>query len=234
MTDDNVTGAGPAMLAELAARIDAVRGDAPVRVAIDGRTASGKTTFADHLARALEDRGRKALRVSIDAFHNPRSVRYRRGRHSAEGYYHDARDLDAVVSLLLAPLGPLGDRRIAVASLDLDSDEPLPRTRSTAPDTVVLIMDGTFLQRPELSPEFDVAVYLVTSDAVSEGRGIGRDAERLGGREAAERLYAERYRPAFRLYDGIARPAQAADATVDNDDFANPVLVIRPGGRLDL
>src|SRR5215211_9209362 len=82
----------------------------PVRVAVDGRTASGKTTLADELARELRSLGREVIRTSVDGFHRPKSERYARGRHSAEGYYHDARDLGAIRRMLLDPLGPTGDR----------------------------------------------------------------------------------------------------------------------------
>src|SRR5215469_16372168 len=78
----------------------------PVRVAIDGRTASGKTTFADELAMSIKRHGRAVIRTSIDGFHRPKAERYARGRFSAEGYYFDARDLAAIRHLLLDPLGP--------------------------------------------------------------------------------------------------------------------------------
>ncbi len=60
-----------------------------LRVAVDGRTASGKTTLADELGVAVEAAGRPVVRTSIDGFHRPRAERHARGRYSAEGYYHD-------------------------------------------------------------------------------------------------------------------------------------------------
>jgi hypothetical protein len=62
---------------------------------------------------AVQDKGRPVIRTSIDGFHRPKAERYARGRYSAEGYYYDARDLAAIKALLLAPLGPGGDRRTA-------------------------------------------------------------------------------------------------------------------------
>ena len=64
---------------ELASRISSVRRDHPVRVAIDGADASGKTTLADELAAPLQRMGRSVLRSSIDGFHNPATIRRRRG-----------------------------------------------------------------------------------------------------------------------------------------------------------
>ena len=94
-----------AVLERLCASILALEISGPLRVAIDGRTASGKTIFADELAALVEARGRKPIRTSIDGFHNPKAERYARGRYSAEGYYFDARDLSAF-AYFVAPLGP--------------------------------------------------------------------------------------------------------------------------------
>jgi uridine kinase len=97
----------------------------PLRVAVDGRTASGKTTLADEVAVLLRPRGRQVIRTSVDGFHRPRADRYRRGRHSPEGYLDDARDWHAIRRFLLDPLGPNGDRCYRTASFDLDRDEPV-------------------------------------------------------------------------------------------------------------
>src|SRR5882757_9857660 len=104
-----------------------------VRVAIDGRTASGKTTFADELAVAIGKLHRETIRTSIDGFHRPKAERYARGRLSAEGYYHDARDLPAIMTFLLAPLGPGGNCLYRTASFDLDNDRPIEQQPKLAP-----------------------------------------------------------------------------------------------------
>ncbi|WP_271025396.1 uridylate kinase [Rhizobium sp. RCAM05973] len=167
-------------LAVLIAKLESAR---PIRVAIDGRTASGKTTLANELAECLRDKGREVIRTSIDGFHRPKVERYARGRHSAEGYYYDARDLPAINALLLDPLGPSGDGRYRTASFDLHNDLPIEQDPQFAPDDAILIVDGTFLQRPELRGGWDVAVFIETSEHVSEQRGIDRDTAHLGERK---------------------------------------------------
>lgn len=221
-----------AVLDELAALIAVIASSRPVRVAVDGRTASGKTTLADELAGVVGKTGREVIRTSIDGFHRPKAERYARGRHSAEGYYHDARDLPAINALLLSPLGPQGDLRYRTASFDLDGDTPIEQEPQIASVDAILIVDGTFLQRPELREGWDVAIFVETSEQISEQRGIDRDAERLGGADATRQLYAVRYRPAFDLYERMCAPASAADAIFNNDDFAHPVLTVRDGSRL--
>lgn len=199
----------------------------PLRVAVDGRTASGKTTLADELSAVIRQIGRPVIRTSIDGFHRPKAERYVRGRYSAEGYYRDARDLDAIVELLLKPLGPDGDRRYCTASFDLAADVPLPLAFSAADPQAVLVVDGTFLQRPELRSWWDYVVFVNVDEHVAQRRGIARDAVHLGDEQLAAKLFAERYRPAFGLYKREVDPEAQADAVLANDDFDNPALQIR-------
>jgi uridine kinase len=220
------------LLDGLAARIMALETARPLRIAIDGRTASGKTTLANELAALIQNRGRAVIRTSIDGFHRPKAERYARGRHSAEGYYYDARDLTAIVALLLAPLGPGGTNLYRTASFDLENDQPVEQAAKLAPADAILIVDGTFLQRPELSDGWDLSVFVETSEQISERRGVDRDAVRLGGAEAARQLYAQRYQPAFALYQRLCEPGPAADVILNNDDFDHPDLRIKQDGRL--
>ncbi len=222
------------MIREVVHRIVALPRTAPVKVAVDGRTASGKTTFADELAAGVQQTGRPVIRAQIDGFHRPRVERYRRGRMSAEGYYRDARDLDAVVSLLLAPLAVEGDRMIRTESFDLDADQLIDADPWKADADAVLIVDGTFLQRPELAAHWDATIYVHTSPAVCLQRGIDRDSAHLGGPEQTRRMYAERYQPAYELYEQEASPEASADLIIDNDDPAQPTVHARPDGRLPL
>lgn len=202
------------------------------RVAIDGRTAAGKTTFADTLAATLSERGRSTIRTSIDGFHRPKAERYARGRHSAEGYYFDARNLPAVRSMLLDPLGLDGNRSYRTACFDLEHDCSIEVPATIAPPDAVLIVDGTFLQRPELADGWDATIFLRVSEDVAARRGIERDSNLLGGPGAARDLYAKRYLPAYDLYSSFAHPEASADAVVDNDNFEYPVLTLKVGGRL--
>ncbi|NTG01939.1 uridylate kinase [Agrobacterium rhizogenes] len=232
VVSDEVSSLRTTLLNDLAAMIANVESARPIRVAIDGRTASGKTTLANELASCLAAKGRDVIRTSIDGFHRPRVERYARGRHSAEGYYYDARDLPAINALLLSPLGPGGDRWYRTASFDLDNDFPVEQAPQFASADAILIVDGTFLQRPELRDGWDLTVFVETTERVSEQRGIDRDAAHLGGTEATRQLYADRYRPAFDLYQRLCAPASAADVIFNNDNFEQPALRVRGDGRL--
>src|SRR3712207_7018949 len=71
-----VTDERSAAVEQLAELIEATSVPHPVRVAIDGPDAAGKTVLADELAVALSVRRRHVIRASIDGFHRPRTARY--------------------------------------------------------------------------------------------------------------------------------------------------------------
>jgi uridine kinase len=188
----------------------------PVRVAIDGITASGKSTLARDLAAAVGDRGRPVIHVSMDGFHHPRARRHRQGRESASGYYHDAYDFAALAQHLLIPLGPGGNRQYRTSVIDLHTDVATTASHRTAPDDAVLLMDGTFLQRLEVRDLWDERVWVDTSPEIARRRGVARDADTLGGKEVAERLFDKRYNAASQIYIDAVAPAQCATVIFSN------------------
>jgi uridine kinase len=199
----------------------------PLRVAVDGRTAAGKTTLADEVASILRGRGRPVIRTSVDGFHRPRVERYRRGRLSPEGYLEDARDWGAIRHLLLDPLGPGGDLWYRTATFDLDRDQPIVQAAVRAEPNAVVIVDGTFLQRNELANAWDFAIFVHVSESVALSRGAARDAGQLGGMAAAKEMHERRYQPAFAIYDARCRPSERAHLIVENDDPASPSILLR-------
>ena len=209
-------------VADLVARVPIAH---PLRVAIDGITASGKTTFAAELAAAVRALGRPCVGVSMDGFHNPRALRYRQGRDSADGYYEDAYDFAALRTALLDPLGAGGDLRYRTAVYDLGRDAPVDQPAELAPRDLVVIVDGTFLQRHELNNAWDVVVFLRASFDEARRRGATRDAELAGSAEAAQERFDARYHAACRRYLDEVDPERIADVVVDNDDPSAPRII---------
>ncbi len=208
----------------LASHLTAVTRTGPLRVGVDGRTAAGKTTLADELATELTSRGANCIRTSIDGFHRPRAQRYMKGRYSPEGYLDDARDWAAIRRVLLDPLGAGGSRRYQVATFDLEKDVPVESRWREAPASAVLIVDGTFLQRPELAGGWDVVVFVEVSRESAMRRGVVRDAAHLGGEAKALRMHRERYQAAFSLYEVRCSPRERAHFIWQNEDPFAPVL----------
>jgi len=179
--------------------------------------------LAEELAAAIS--GRRVVRASIDGFHRPRAERYRRGADSAEGYYRDSFDLEALRRELLDPLGPGGSRLYRTAVFDFRTDSPRDEDRQRAADDAVLIVDGVFLLRPELRDLWDLRIFLRVSPEESLRRALVRDLELFGSAEEIEHRYRTRYLPGQQLYLDEARPLEAADFVVDNDDPEAPHLV---------
>jgi uridine kinase len=97
-------------------------------------------------------------------------------------------------------------------------------------DTGAAIVDGVFLQRPELAELWSLTIFLAVDREVALERALARDAERMGGIEAARARYASRYVPGESLYLAEADPEGRAGIVVDNVDPASPRFV--RGGRV--
>jgi uridine kinase len=212
------------VLSRLAERLAALRPPHPLRVAIDGVDGAGKTTFADALAPHVERRDRPVIRASVDDFHRPRAERYRRGADSPEGYYRDSFDYPAFQDLLLRPLGPGGDRRYRAAAYDVRADAPRLADDLLAPADAVVLVDGIFLQRPELRGAWEYAIFLAVPFDVALRRMLRRDYAPAEAAEATAR-YLRRYLPGQRLYLEEVRPRERAQAVLDNTDPGHPRLV---------
>ncbi|MCU9612611.1 hypothetical protein OEV98_03410 [Caldibacillus lycopersici] len=172
----------------------------PIRVGVSGITASGKTTFANELAVELQMQNNHVVRASIDQFHNPRSLRYRKGKESARGYYEDAHDYQSFKEKLLLPLGPTGNFHYQTISFDLEKDEYVLLDPIQAKNDSIFIIDGTFLFKKELIKLFDLKIFVQTEFAVARVRGAKRETAAFGSYEKAEKMFLNRYHPASKFY----------------------------------
>lgn len=218
------------LTSRLAEAIAAVTTTHPLRVAIDGPPASGKTTLADELAVVLRAQGRDVIRACIDDFLLPRAHRYRRGQYSAEACYFDAHDRAALCRVLLDPLGPGGGRRIRTTAFDKDTDTPTSLPATTAPADAVLLFDGVFLLRPELIDRWDLRIFVSVPFEQTVDRARDRGTGPAGptaDTAAIERSWRDRYIPAQQLYFATARPTDHADIIVYNDQLHRPAWEMR-------
>jgi uridine kinase len=211
----------------LAGAIESAATSHPLRVAVDGPPAAGKTTLADELAVLLRARGREVIRATTESFHLPREERYRHGEFSPEANYHDSFDYDTLRRVLLDPLGPDGDRRYQHAVYDIHTDTMLSPPVTTAPADAVLLLDGVFLLRPELIDRWDLSIFVSAPFEQIVERARIRDLALLGTAAEVERRFHTRYIPAQELYFATARPADHADIIVQNDEPRRPAWEIR-------
>ena len=196
----------------------------PVRVAIDGPDAAGKTILADELALIIERSGRPVIRASIDGFHRPRAKRLARGVEAPEGYCHDSFDYPTLRTVLLDRLGPSGGREFRRRVFDYRIDAPVDAPTEVAPANAVLVFDGVFLLRDELIGSWDFSVFLAVPFAETQRRAALRDVALFGNAEEVLHRYAVRYVPGQQLYYGQAHPQEKATVVVDNEDPDRPSL----------
>lgn len=210
-----------AVLRDLAERVVALRPGERVAVAVDGFDGAGKTVLADQLAEVIGavDGARDVLRVSVDGFHRPRAQRVARGR-GPETFYEDSYDYGALRRAVVEPF-----RRgepVTPAVNDVAADRPVhPDPVPVGTDTVLLV-DGIFLQRPELADVWDATVWVDVPLAVSVPRGNARFP---GDHDPDPEAEANRrYVGGQRLYLAAADPRGRATWLLDNTDLDRPVL----------
>lgn len=213
------------LIDHLASRIVSLTLGHPLRVAVDGVDAAGKTTLADELATSIEAAGRPVLRASIDGFHNPASTRRRRGPLSPVGYFEDSFSYAALFDGLLRPLGPGGSREIRRAVFDFRTDTAVDVGAELAASDSVLVFDGVFLLRPELRGHFDFSIFVRADFSVTTARAEQRDVMLFGSIEEVHTRYRERYVPGQQLYLTTCEPERWASVVVDNNDPLQPTLI---------
>jgi phosphoribosylaminoimidazole-succinocarboxamide synthase len=194
----------------------------PLRVAIDGVDAAGKTTLRRELAQVLRDRGQPVWEASIDDFHHPRAVRYHSGHDDWKGYWHHAFDLARLTGELLVPLGPGGDLRFRVRCHDLATDQPLhDEPWLLAEGDEVVLIDGVLAQRPELRDYWDFVIFVYV--------GFDEAYRRMAMRDhvAADPTHPDNARcyGVQRYYLSTYQPDRSADILIDNSDVELPHIV---------
>lgn len=199
-------------------RIVALLPQQRIAVAVDGVDGAGKTVLADELAGMVGHR-RHVVRVSIDGFHHPRAVRYRDGR-GPQQFYRDSYDYAAFRAAVLEPFRCGVPVTPAVNDVEQDRRIDLPTVPVQA-DTVLLV-DGIFLQRPELQSAWDAAVFVHVPFAVSVPRGNARFPGLHDSDPEAESN--GRYVSGQRLYLDEVRPRERATWILDNTDLQRPHL----------
>jgi uridine kinase len=174
------------------------------RIGVDGVDGAGKTSLAEEIAQLLTKRARPCVRVSLDFFERPPAERHARGELSAEGYYLDSFDVERLRAHVLSIGGP--------------------------PELVVVV-DGVFLQRPELADLWDATVWVEADLEVAAGRAFERDLPRIDSLDQERERYRCRYLPAQRRYVEEQRPRERATFVLLNTGLDKPELVRQPRPR---
>jgi uridine kinase len=192
-----------------------------LRVAVDGVDGAGKTVFADELAAVIRAAARTVIRASVDGFHNPKRIRYRLGRDSAEGFFRDSYNYVALKAMLLDPLSPGGSGRYCASVFDVNSDSAVVEENCVAAADAIFIFDGIFLHRPELRDYWDFSIFLDVAFDISIPRGAARGFGSVDPGSEQNRRYIEGQKLYFRECD----PVRRATAVIDNNNLCDPRIV---------
>ncbi len=201
--------------------------DLPLLVGIDGVDGAGKTVLADELSILLQSRSqRQIVRVSLDGFHNPRAIRYQRGRDCPEGFYLDSYNYERFRACVVKPLKAGGSRQITVEIFDCDNDRAVDRQDTQASDQAIVLVDGIFLHRPELENVWDFSIFVKTAFEVSVPRGNARFDLDLDPDPKA--LSNARYVKGQQLYLSACQPELNASLLVDNNILEFAHIITKP------
>lgn len=202
-------------LSELADKICSYP-EARILIAVDGVDGAGKTYFAGELSQHFRMKGVEVIQASVDGFHNPREIRYRRGRTSPEGFFYDSYNYAALQDELLSPFMK-GNSSVKTSVFDHRTDSltlAAPCPVSTA--KTLLVVDGIFLHRPELRKSWTVSLFLEVSFRISYARMAERDASNPDP-NAQEN---NRYLKGQELYLSSCEPQKHATFVIDNSDLS--------------
>jgi len=213
-------------ISELVELVNKIKLDHPIRVGIDGVDASGKTTLANELVEPLKEKGRNVIRISVDGFHNPRKVRYLKGRISPQGYYENSFNNDAIVSYVLKPLGPRGTLKYKSAIFDFITDAEVDQPFQEASIDSILLFEGVFLHNPLLFEYWDFTIFVHADFNVTFKRAQERDIYLFGDVDKIKEIYEAKYIPGQQLYLKSESPSEKANVIFENNIIENPQLII--------
>lgn len=186
-------------------------------IAIDGVDASGKTTFAYQLRDELMKIGKEVIVVSLDNFHQPKSIRYQRGDTSSEGFFYDSYQYEYFIENSIVPFKK-GVEKLVVKCFDLDKDIESIEYASLNAGTM-LIIEGIFLNRDELYKFWEYSIFLDVSAETSLERNLKRSLESNPNLdiEKYKLRFHKRYKAGQELYSEKCRPKQRSSIVINNN-----------------
>lgn len=193
------------------ALLDGARSDGTVvRLGVDGAVETETGRLADLVAAEALARGTAVLRVRAADFLHRRSVRLEHGAHDVDAAFDRWVDWGALLREVLDPLADPAVLSWVPRLRDPDTDRAAREPARRAAPGALLVLDGPYLLRWELSGAIDVTVHLQTSPTALARRFPGADDPRPG---------------AWARYLAETEPAMRADLVARYDHPDRPALV---------
>ena len=183
-------------------------------VALSGIDGSGKSAIARRLVAALRAGGTNTALIPLDPWHQPLEIRFSRD-DPAEHFYRHAFRFDELFERLVEPLCRQRSVHLEVELTRLPENDRVVHTYDFR-DVEVIVLEGIFLLKRELSSRYDVAFWIECSFETALRRALARNQEGLSEAEI-RRDYATIYFPAQRIHLERDDPTSRVDAVVDNE-----------------
>ncbi|WP_029145679.1 hypothetical protein [Microbacterium luticocti] len=198
------------LLRELRAQLRQHQPAGRVLVAVDALPVVHTAAFADAFAAIIGEDGAAVFRAHADDFLLPRADRA--GTEQAPGWFDEETFRRVLIDPFRSGVHTSATTGFQLQGWDARRDQPAEARWVTAPDDAVLVVDGPFLNSPQLRGIWHFSVWLECSDAVLAalpGRSIDTPYTRV------ELAYLRE------------QPVARASALVDVSDPARPVQVFR-------
>lgn len=184
-------------------------------VAISGIDGSGKGYIAAKIAEQLTQKDLRVATVNIDGWLNLPHLRFSVS-HPAEQFYHYAFRFDELFAQLIMPLR---DRRSIDLEIDFTEETAMDyrRHRYQFHAIDIILLEGIFLLRRSLQPNYDVSFWIDCRFETALKRAIARSQEGLSLADTTA-AYETIYFPAQRLHFAQDQPRSAATAIIHNDE----------------
>lgn len=119
-------------------------------IAIDGPDAGGRAAFGDDLAAVFREDELHVFRASLRYFQHSRAEQQRLALDTPDHRYGVGYDYSALRRVLVEPFRMGGSTGFVTEEFDPDRDTWIQPTWQTAPADAILIIDGDYINRPEL------------------------------------------------------------------------------------
>jgi len=183
-----------------------------ILVGIDGLGGSGKSTISEVIKNLLIKEEINTVLLHIDDFIHPRTVRYNNNFEEWECYSYLQWRYDYLIKEVIKPIKKGRSVSGEIEIYDKENDNYIMQ-RIDVPLGSVVIIEGVFLQRKELSGLFDYVVYIDVSEQERLERVIKRD-KYIGDESEIKQKYENRYFPAERNYINTYSPHDKADIVI--------------------
>ena len=183
-------------------------------VAISGIDASGKGYISQKIKQELSDRNKTVFLENLDGWLNLPSIRFN-DRNPAEHFYKNAFRWQQLKDNILIPYAQNQNIDCQVLYLE-ETWQDFEKREVKIKDYEILILEGIFLFNGDLSPLFDLKIWINCSFETALERALNRNQEGLSTLDIIK-AYNEIFFPAQKIHFQQDRPQQKADIIFDNN-----------------